>query len=714
MILKEPTTVLVASNFNATTLSRSPFATLPNPSHDHPDSVILFAAPVGGNLRGPTTVFPGCETLPSGAHRCAAFRFMEGWTEKEFDLSPSSSVECFPQCTAPRRMDSQPNQGSHPMNELITTSNQDIGGLPMITLMDEDEQEAEDIRAAIEASNQMLAQETERLRDNAAGPSRLAGSSGSSVPFAASLPGRHNIPRNDAAGPSPLAGSSSSSIPFATNLPGRADIPLQPPRPSVPRVYVPDTHHIIQFFDLLEHNLPNPLNREDKFEFTFDGTVEQGAVYMWQFLQDFAAKQYHIEGLPAEVDPSWRNAITVYPLSLSGLLSPSRQSWMSGNGVGDGTRGPILKAVMELIFSDADHYQINPKTGNAVPTRPVVPRPVNNGPSRRLQFVAAGIFCAMWMVIYRTGPPMLSGVFLQALADWSSISDEGLVRHLCDREFQQSYMEFAQHPLHQPVPPRSAMHYFVEEALDGRELRTIVGQANGSHERDPLYHQKLCVAVAGYHLLSASREETFRYDPDVMAFRMGLAFPLANGGNFMDSFASRSLKIIPGMWCREIASPEAFWEHLEIVSSNGLSPTSKKEKILEAAIRRYLSLPGHPDCAVLSNYISNVDYEAQQTDAGLRARLLVLSATGVQGTPVQPRWRVTIELIEDNNHLEDIPRAMQWAHCMHSGKLWYNNRLINACLEPVPDGNPNFSRRFDGWLHSELLDLGAAGRYSHV
>ncbi|KAG8719065.1 hypothetical protein FRC08_003746 [Ceratobasidium sp. 394] len=379
------------------------------------------------------------------------------------------------------------------------------------------------------------------------------------------------------------------------------------------------------------------------------GTEQDAAATLLNFLQDFVAKQHGMEPPPIDVDHNWRDVITMRPKSIAGLICHRRQSWKLGQGVGSGVMKAILKACMELIFSNEQHYSENPYTGNFIPLRPVV---FHSSKSRTLQFATAGFFCMLYMIWTQTGPSMISGIFLQVITgDWSTIGNERLLQTLSP-SFWELYLPLLQHPLDVPIPVQSPAYYLLAPALDGQQVQNLDGQSRGGAGRTVSYHQQLCNATAGYHLLSATRPEYLHHHSDVSAFSLGFNLNLANGQTFRDLLREKSTDIFPGMWCREIPSPNVFLQHLKIRPAPdedyNIPTMSTQERIISDAIQRYFTIPGHPNCPVLRSIIPSHEFAQYEDDPALRARLFILAATGSRSTPTEPGWRVIVSMRSGN------------------------------------------------------------------
>lgn len=100
------------------------------------------------------------------------------------------------------------------------------------------------------------------------------------------------------------------------------------------------------------------------------------------------------------------------------------------------------------------------------------------------------------------------------------------------------------------------------------------------------------------------------------------------------------------MWCRELQSPEVLLEHLQFVSASAEDDTipslSPAEEVIAAAVRRYFTLPGHPDCPLLRHLIPGEEFTRDAQDYGLRARLFILAITGSIAAPTEQNWTFTV------------------------------------------------------------------------
>ncbi|KAG8701950.1 hypothetical protein FRC09_005038 [Ceratobasidium sp. 395] len=266
------------------------------------------------------------------------------------------------------------------------------------------------------------------------------------------------------------------------------------------------------------------------------------------------------------------------------------------------------------------------------------------------------------------GPRMLSGLFLQAVLNgWESISDDNLLRCLCP-DFRSNYLALAQHPVDVPVPTGSSMHFLLEPALDGQEVRDLEGPPHNGPARSPAYQHKLCQAVLGYHLLFASRPDTLCSHPDFLAFKKGLDV-LLDGSTFIEVMKPTAATLIPALWCRELDSPNVLLEHLQFRpppdKDYNIRELTVGEEIIAEAIRQYLQRPGHPDCFILRNLIPAQDFVRHREDYGLRSRLLISAATGLSSAPTTHNWKVTIELVKDTGkyRARPVPKPMVWQLC---------------------------------------------------
>ncbi|KAG8703577.1 hypothetical protein FRC08_002757 [Ceratobasidium sp. 394] len=185
-----------------------------------------------------------------------------------------------------------------------------------------------------------------------------------------------------------------------------------------------------------------------------------------------------------------------------------------------------------------------------------------------------------------------------------------------------------------------------------------------------------------------------------------------NGQTFRDLLREKSTDIFPGMWCREIPSPDVFLQHLKIRPAPdedyNIPTMSTQERIISEAIQRYFTIPGHPDCPALRAIIPSHEFTQHGDDPALRARLFILAATGSRSTPTEPGWRIVVDLAKEHENRPDQggPHPLHWHLCARTVTLTYDDDLVNACLEPVPSGNPTFSRRFERWFHSQVYNVG--------
>ncbi|KAG8724506.1 hypothetical protein FRC09_017939 [Ceratobasidium sp. 395] len=452
-------------------------------------------------------------------------------------------------------------------------------------------------------------------------------------------------------------------------------------------VFIDNLEPVTNFFDQLETAIPLPSNNEDKLKFSYsDGTVKQAASVLVHFIQHFVAS---LLGMPAPVidlEQDWHEVIQVRPSTIAGFFCPGQQRWSLAPAVGSGVMVPIMNAAMEEIFTNRRYFRpVGHGVGYSL-SLPVVWEQWHNGISREVYLASAGFFVALYITWLRVGPQTVSGFLLQAVLNgWESISDDYLLQSLCP-DFRSTYLTLSQHPVDVPVPMESSMYFLLEAALEGQEIRDLDGPPHNGPARSPAYHQRLCQATLGYHLLFASHPETFQSHSDVLAFTKGLNVQLDNC-TFVEVMRPMATAIIPSLWCRNLNSPNVLLEHLEIRAEPdedyNVRPLTPHEHIIAEAIREYLRRPGHPDHPVIRGLISAEEFIQHHEDFGLRSRLLISAATGLSSAPTTPNWSITIELVKDTGkyRAQPAPKSMVWQLCSSTGRLFYNEECINACLQ---------------------------------
>lgn len=75
-----------------------------------------------------------------------------------------------------------------------------------------------------------------------------------------------------------------------------------------------------------------------------------------------------------------------------------------------------------------------------------------------------------------------------------------------------------------------------------------------------------------------------------------------------------------------------------------------------------------------------------------------------------------VELVPDRGKdaMRSAPPPLQWQLCLRTVRLFYDEELVNACLQPIPDHGINASRLFDRWFHSQIYAIEGASTFSMV
>ncbi|KEP48227.1 hypothetical protein V565_130280, partial [Rhizoctonia solani 123E] len=196
-----------------------------------------------------------------------------------------------------------------------------------------------------------------------------------------------------------------------------------------------------------------------------------------------------------------------------------------------------------------------------------------------------------------------------------SIDEDELLQHLCP-DFREEYLALKMLALDEPIKAGSNAQYLVEIALE-TSICDLEGPPNHGEARTPEYHKAICQSVISYYLLGTSRASTFHEHADVRAFAKGFNVPLKDGVGFGKLLEDRSVELFPGLWCREIPSPEILLQHLRISAlvdeDHDPRALSSSEVVISNAIKRYLGIPGHPDCpgcywVIHYSYRARMDY----------------------------------------------------------------------------------------------------------
>ncbi|CAE6450251.1 unnamed protein product, partial [Rhizoctonia solani] len=316
-------------------------------------------------------------------------------------------------------------------------------------------------------------------------------------------------------------------------------------------------------------------------------------------------------------------------------------------------------------------------------------------------------------------PPLLSGILLHVILNgYDCVDEDSLLRHLCP-EFREEYLPLKLLGLDQSIEVGSLLQFMVETALE-TPICNLEGPPNHGALRLPDYHTGICQSVLGYFLLGTARMELFDGHPDVQAFGQGFNIRLKNRVGFGKLLEGRSEELFPALWCRGITSPDILLKHLRIRplidEDHDPRPLSPSEVVISDAIKRYFTIPGHPDCPALRAILPEESFAQHYNDLAMRSRLFVKASTGSFATPTEEDWSITIELARDevNGHELLAPRPLEWHLCAKLVTIWYNKDLVNACLEPVPQDIPRFSRRFDRWFHSQIIEFDRSSTFSIV
>ncbi|KAG8786486.1 hypothetical protein FRC12_016504 [Ceratobasidium sp. 428] len=726
--LARPKDTLVLSEFTARRLSRKPYKGVPNTIDGNPSKIVLFLC---GNVRGSINRFPGCEQAAPGLHVCAPFRAYDGWVVGNFDIVVASDdVHCFPDCPGSEadeaeRVAMAPTNDSSSDESLPSTrqlvarlrptarssarrtrpATQVVISRPVIEIPSDNEEA--DYESAVRASLQTYQNESRVGESSRTGSAmQISNVGNSSTTLNQVRPHVLHKPCNKR--PIYQYIKVQPSEPASASNTGSSEGHQQPHRAPV-LSYVPESNEIRDLFGEIETRLPARAGPRDHLVFRLrEGTEEDAAYLFLGFLQNYVARLYNLEEPPIDVDQNWRTAITP-PQSLTGLLY-GRHSWNLGSGHGDGVGRGIVEACMTLIFSNEEHYEENHYTGNSIPLRPLVYEQGNRDASRQLQFATHGFFAAVYMFWRQAGPPRLSGIFIQAIVGgWNSICDDRLLRLLCP-EFAEMYLPLSQLPLDSRISAQPSLVQFLQPALDGQSVHSL-DRRNRARPR-PL-HEHICAIAASFYLLSTSRQESFEHHQDVSSFRQGFNIPIVDGDTLISLLRPASTTIFPNMWCRAVSSADVFLEHLRICPEPDYTtvdpmPMRAEHHIIASALRRYFSQPGHPDCPMIRALVPAEAIESMRNDHTIRSRLFIFTSTASWAAPTEPGWRVTIELAREAGTRPDAggPRPISIHVCARSVTLTYDDDLINACLEPIPPNNPNFSRLFDRWFHSQICGDG--------
>ncbi|QRV95021.1 interleukin-1 receptor-associated kinase 4 [Ceratobasidium sp. AG-Ba] len=375
-----------------------------------------------------------------------------------------------------------------------------------------------------------------------------------------------------------------------------------------------------------------------------------------------------------------------------------------------------MSEVLKKVYGNSRYFTVDSHTHSFIPLLD----PAYDGlidPDRRRYMLAAGAITAVYIIWNRALPVVASPFFILAvISGWGALEHKELLKHAC-AGFNESYLSFLNFPRNAPIQIGSPEYFILEPALDGRDIRSLEGPPYHGLERSPGYHKHLCQSILGAHLLGTPRASVFMNHPDVVAFREGFSIQFDNGNTFSDLLAEHAIDLFPAMWCRVPTSPDTLLEHLLVVSANdnqvNLSP---EEKVIEQAFRRFLQGVGHPDCHYIEALVGAEEMVKNRNNPVLCTNLFLLAATGESNTPTDPDWQVTLELKHDHGKsiATNAPKDMEWHLCAYSVCLFYDEDMVNACLEPVPAGNTKFSRLIDRWFHTQIIDIKGSSTFTTV
>ncbi|KAG8724589.1 hypothetical protein FRC09_016918 [Ceratobasidium sp. 395] len=314
---------LVATNFDASHLAKAPYNNVPNPMSEYPNRQILFAVPVGGNLRGRVDLMPGSTNGLSGIHRCAGHHFYEGWEDNEFEPQAVSETCCFSNCTG--------------------EVDDDLPSYGMVL----DEEDEVQMRAAVEAS--IVSFQREQRPDESSTSVSAGARAAPAALLRSSHDSRSEISNRQTPGLVELSHAPALVAPPANNA-------IPEPVPS--QVFVNNLEPVTDFFDRLEAACPVPANNNDKLKFSYsDGTVQQAASVLVHFIQHFVASHLGMPPPIFDLEQSWHEVVQIQPSTVAGFLSQGHQRWSLSPAVGSGVMVPIMNAAMEQIFSDRAYFR---------------------------------------------------------------------------------------------------------------------------------------------------------------------------------------------------------------------------------------------------------------------------------------------------------------------------------------------------------------------
>ncbi|KAF8607069.1 hypothetical protein BDV93DRAFT_591017 [Ceratobasidium sp. AG-I] len=656
VLLANPRTTLVSTTFNAQTLSNQPYGrAVPNTMETSGSQIVIFA------------YFPGVHNYSLA---CIAALLTGSWKDgkhkplislKARQWSAGLVAQRFQETIDSDYEEDLPSP-NHLYRHVLSVSSPGtptlLGGAMPPNTLDEDG----DMHLAVQNSLQTYNQESAHSGGGSS-------SSGAGITMTGAGP---------SLGPAaqPVTSASTSSgiglgLTLEPELPTRQipTIPLANAHiaPHRQPAYLRDISAVLEAFSHLEAHYPDPQGRNDRFMFTQrGGTVQQAVSYFLEFLSTFASKSNNLPPPPIDVDNNWQDIVEHQPTSIAGLIQEGHQSWSLEPAFGEGVGAAIVSEAAVKVFTDKRYFTLNSWTGSYTPSLGFA-----NSEGRDLErerfYTTAGLLAALHMIWRRTGPASLSPIFGQAvIGGWDSLDNDSLLLAVCP-DFRDKYLALSQHPLDQEVSEGSALHVLIEPILCGK----------------------------------------------------------GDGATFIQILAPHIRDIAPVMWSRQSPPPDVLLEHLvflplvdqDIQGPNPARPSlSRQEEAIVAAIKIYLQGYGHPDCILLRDIISSSEYNRQKHNQLLRGGLLLLAATGCPFCPVEEDWSITFELtpVPGKDAVRNTPKPMEWHLCTRGVTIYYDDNLVNACLEPIPSQNPHFSRRFDRWFHSQILDLEKSGTFSFL